>query len=144
MKKYTCPECGKTFFNRKPNSCPQCGCLSEMFVETELIKEPENQPVQQPQVQPQVQYVVVQPTQQGISVEGLVKSLSVILLIIGIVGGLIVLIAGIIEASKYHVSVIPAAISGIAIIFASIFQYGLIRIFVKISERLKSIDSKIK
>lgn len=154
MKKYTCPECGKTFLNRKPKACSQCGCPSENFVVEELATQATQ--VVQPQYaqQPQQQYAqqpqyVQDPTAVELSLEGFLNFLSVILLLAGIAGGMYVLIKGSIEASEAnrysyeHVSAAPAVIGGLVIILMSMIQFGLIRLYVKMSRRLESIDSKI-
>lgn len=153
MKKYTCPECGKSFLNRKPKSCPQCGCKSDSFVETELVE----MPVQQAQPQYVAQQsapVAQQPASveislSDVSLNGFMNFLSVIVLLAGIAGGMYVLIKGCVEASEasdyyHHVSAGPAVISGLLIILLSMVQFGMIRLFVRMRQTLDNINAKMK
>ena len=173
MKKYTCPDCGKVFLNRRPKSCPQCGCVSENFVVSELQVDmgsaqetvsQATQPIQQqfiqPAAQPQTQYVV-QPVTTQVSLEGFMNFLSVIILLAGIALGLYVLIQGCIAVSEANSAVqeysyyrdaastsrqsaAPAVLGGLFIILTGMVQFGLIRLFTKMSRHLESIETKMK
>lgn len=178
MKKYTCPDCGKVFLNRKPKACPQCGCVSENFIVSELVVQEEGaaqpqvtQPVQQPQYQQQPYQPQYQPQAAPVevSLEGIVKFLSVLILLAGLAFGLVVIIIGakeandwnkIIdlarEASRYggydnaidilglrHSAAIPV-LTGLAIMFLSIIQFVITILLTKAMKRLAAIESKIK
>ena len=196
MKKYTCPDCGKVFLNRKPKACPQCGCVSENFIVSELVVQEEGapqpqvtQPVQQP-VQPQYQQVppqYQQPYQQvppqyqqpyqpqyqqpqyavpaaqvQVSLESMVNFLSVVILLAGVAFGLVVIIMGAGEASEWnkiydvarryreegepnlHQSVAIPVLTGLAIMFLSIIQFVITRLFVKTSKRVEALEAKVK
>jgi hypothetical protein len=176
MKKYTCPECGEVFYDKKPRVCKKCGCPSKEFQVVELVEVPVNEPAPAPQPAPQAApqpaqqpaqqptYVAPQPAQEPyriviggngggvpMTIERFEKALSVLFLLAGIAFGLYVLIQGCIDVSevnKYRSwgepreSAAKPVLLGLFIVLLSFVQFGLIRLFVKISNRLENIEKK--
>ena len=148
MKKYTCPECGEVFYDKKPRVCKKCGCPSKEFQVVELVEMPVNEPAQEP-------YRIVIGSNGGsgapMTMERFVNALSILFLLAGIAFGLYVLIQGCIdvsEANKYkswgepRESAAKPVLVGLFIVLLSFVQFGLIRLFVKISNRLENIEKK--
>ena len=148
MKKYTCPECGEVFYDKKPRVCKKCGCPSKEFQVVELVEMPVNEPAQEP-------YRIVIGSNGGsdapMTMERFVNALSILFLLAGLAFGLYVLIQGCIdvsEANKYkswgepRESAAKPVLLGLFIVLLSFVQFGLIRLFVKISNRLENIEKK--
>ena len=158
MKKYTCPECGEVFYDKKPRVCKKCGCPSKEFQVVELVEVPVNEPAPAPQPAPQPAqepYRIVIGSNGGsgapMTMERFVNALSILFLLAGIAFGLYVLIQGCIdvsEANKYkswgepRESAAKPVLVGLFIVLLSFVQFGLIRLFVKISNRLENIEKK--
>ena len=150
MKKYTCPECGEVFYDKKPRVCKKCGCPSKEFQVVELVEAP--QPAPQPAQEP---YRIVIGNNGGsgapMTMERFVNALSILFLLAGIAFGLYVLIQGCIDVSEMNKykswgepreSAAKPVLFGLFIVLLSFVQFGLIRLFVKISNRLENIEKK--
>ena len=148
MKKYTCPECGEVFYDKKPRVCKKCGCPSNEFQVVELVEMPVNEPAQEP-------YRIVIGSNGGsgapMTMERFVNALSILFLLAGIAFGLYVLIQGCIDVSEMNKykswgepreSAAKPVLFGLFIVLLSFVQFGLIRLFVKISNRLENIEKK--
>ena len=148
MKKYTCPECGEVFYDKKPRVCKKCGCPSKEFQVVELVEMPVNEPAQEP-------YRIVIGSNGGsgapMTMERFVNALSILFLLAGIAFGLYVLIQGCIDVSEMNKykswgepreSAAKPVLVGLFIVLLSFVQFGLIRLFVKISNRLENIEKK--
>ena len=154
MKKYTCPECGEVFYDKKPRVCKKCGCPSKEFQVVELVEVPVNEPAPAPQPA-QEPYRIVIGSNGGsgapMTMERFVNALSILFLLAGLAFGLYVLIQGCIdvsEANQYkswgepRESAAKPVLLGLFIVLLSFVQFGLIRLFVKISNRLENIEKK--
>lgn len=190
MKKYTCPECGEVFYDKKPRVCKKCGCPSKEFQVVELVEVPVNEPAPAPEPAPQpVPQPAPQPMPQPapqpapepyriviggnrtpgkpMTIERFMNGFAVIVLLFGIAYGLYELINGCIDIEKTnklfreayggfdnygysrhidipHISAAPAVFRGLGMIVLSFVVFGLIRLFVKISNRLHKEEQKDK
>ena len=133
MKKYVCPDCGKTFEEGNvPASCPGCGCPSSEFQE-------HKEPSMDKNISPALE------SSNDFSAEHTANGLAEIILVIGFFVGIIGLIAGLLLISKMEVS----TLLGILIIVGSLLFFlicfisrAFIKLLVNISYRLTRLDNK--
>lgn len=86
--------------------------------------------------------------------ENLVTVVATIFLVLGIIGSLILVIMGIVSLTEYHSysyygyhsegSGVGAIIYGVVILFVSLLQFGICKLYVNMSYRLTSIDKVLR
>lgn len=85
--------------------------------------------------------------------ENLVTVVATIFLVLGIIGSLILVIMGIVSLSEYnsysyyggyHGDGTGAIIYGVVILFVSLLQFGMCKLYVNMSYRLTSIDKVLR
>lgn len=87
--------------------------------------------------------------------ENLVTVVATIFLVLGIVGSIVLVIMGIVSLTEYHSysyyggyhgegAGVGAIIYGVVILFVSLLQFGICKLYVNMSYRLTSIDKVLR
>lgn len=86
--------------------------------------------------------------------ENLVTVIATIFLVLGILGSIVLVIMGIVNLTEYHSysyygggyhgDGIGAIIYGVVILFVSLLQFGMCKLYVNMSYRLTSIDKVLR
>lgn len=140
MKRYCCPDCGKVFEeNSVPSSCPNCGCPSSAFKEqTETLMDGN--------ISPSLE------STNNFAAEHTVNGLAGLNLTIGIIVGIVGLIAAIVFWGKATGDVgftqIYMLVGVLCFIFSMLFfllslsAWAFLKLLVNISYRLTRLDNK--
>lgn len=133
MKKYVCPDCGKTFEEGNvPASCPGCGCPSSEFQE-------HKEPSMDKNISPALE------SSNDFGAEHTANGLAVINLVVGIIVGIIGLFAGFSLMSQGNFEAIGGIlciIFGLLFLLLGILSWAFIKLLVNISYRLTRLDNK--
>jgi hypothetical protein len=135
MKKYVCPDCGKTFEEGNvPASCPGCGCPSSEFQE-------HKEPSMDKNISPALE------SSNDFGAEHTANALAGITLVIGIIIGLIGLIAGfslltLQGGGESMLFGILCIVFGLVFFLVFLISWAFIKLLVNISYRLTRLDNK--
>lgn len=133
MKNYVCPDCGKKFNEGAlPDMCPNCGCPKDAFKEVSFADRSDN-------VSPTLE------SSNNFGAEHTANGLAAINLVIGILIGVIGLIAGfnlIPQGGPEALGGILCIVFGLLFFLLALISWAFIKLLVNISYRLTRLDNK--